>query len=165
VFGEQAGKINKNVKGYIEQQAPGAGVKLQQAIEAAKTTGEPMERGGWKRALASVAAGGAALTGAGGVLGTAGVAGLPLTALLTSTLHDPSFIRAVAGRQFTPDNIAGLLTQYAQHAGLGARPDYVDPVAAVQSGIGQFANAARNVGAPLSNLANTLLKYTPGLHR
>jgi hypothetical protein len=84
---------------------------------------------------------------------------------LTSALHDPSFIRAVAGRQFTKDNIAGLLTQYAQHAGLGARPDYVDPVAAVQSGIGQAANAVSSLGAPVSNLANTLLKYTRGFQR
>ena len=42
---------------------------------------------------------------------------------MTSALHDPSFIRAVAGRQFTEDNIAGLLTQYATHAGLGAQPE------------------------------------------
>jgi hypothetical protein len=162
VFGEQADKTNKNVKGYIEQQAPGAGQKLQAAINAAKTAAEPMARGGWKRALASVAAGGAALTGAGGLLGAGGVAALPFTTLFTSALHDPSFIRAVAGRQFTPDNIAGLLTQYAQHAGLGSQKNYADPVTAVQSGIGQFASSA---GAPLSALANTILKYMPGLQR
>ena len=166
VFAQGASSgVNQNVMDHIEQQAPGAGAKLQAAIDAAKTTGEPMERGGLRRTLASIAAGGAAALGAGGALGTAGVAALPFTALLTSALHDPSFIRAVAGRQFTPDNIAGLLTQYAQHAGLGARPDYVDPVAALQSGVGQAANAVSRLGAPVSNLANTLLKYTPGLQR
>ena len=157
--------VNQNVIDHMEQQAPGSGQKLQAAVDAAKTTAEPMERGGFKRMLASVAAGGAALTGAGGLVGTAGVAALPFTTLLTSALHDPSFIRAVAGRQFTKENIAGLLTQYAQHAGLGAQPNYADPVAAVQSGVGQFANAASKLGAPVSDLAKTLLTYTPGRQR
>jgi hypothetical protein len=166
VFAQQASSgVNQNVLDHIEQQAPGAGAKLQAAVDAAKTTAEPMERGGLRRTLASVAAGGAAALGGYGALGAGGVAALPFTALLTSALHDPSFIRAVAGRQFTPDNIAGLLTQYAQHAGLGARPDYVDPVAALQSGVGQAANAVSSLKGPVSDLANTLLKYTPGLRR
>ena len=93
------------------------------------------------------------------------MAALPFTTLFTSALHDPSFIRAVAGRQFTPDNIAGLLTQYATHAGLGSQANYADPVGAVQSGIGQAANAVSSASAPISALANTLLKYTPGLQR
>lgn len=166
VFAQGASSgVNPNVMDHIEQQAPGAGEKLQSAIDAAKTTAEPMERGGFKRMLASVAAGGAAALGAGGALGTAGVAALPLTTLLTSALYDPSFIRAVAGRQFTKDNIAGLLTQYATHAGLGSQANYADPVGAVRSGIGQAANAVSSAGAPISALANTLLKYTPGLQR
>jgi hypothetical protein len=33
-------------------------------------------------------------------------------------LNDPSFVRLVAGRRFTADNIADILTQYAQRAGL-----------------------------------------------
>ena len=166
VFAQGASSgVNQNVIDHMEQEAPGSGQKLQEAIDAAKTTAEPMERGGFKRMLASVVAGGAAALGTGGLLGAGGVAALPFTTLLTSALHDPSFIRAVAGRQFTKDNIAGLLTQYATHAGLGSQQNYADPVGAVQSGIGQFANAASNVGAPISALANTLLKYTPGLQR
>ena len=157
--------VNPNVIDHIEQQAPGAGDKLQAAVDAAKTTGEPMERGGLRRTLASIAAGGAAALGNYGALGAGGVAALPFTTLLTSALHDPSFIRAVAGRQFTKGNIAGLLTQYAQHAGLGSQSNYVDPVAAVQSGVGQAVNTVRSAGAPLSQLANAMLKYTPGLQR
>ena len=61
--------VNQNVIDHIEQQAPGAGDKLQAAVDAAKTTAEPMERGGFKRMLASVAAGGAAALGAYGALG------------------------------------------------------------------------------------------------
>ena len=157
--------VNQNVIDHIEQQAPGAGNKLQAAVDAAKTTGEPMERGGLKRMIASLGAGGAAAMGAHGILGTAGVGALPLTMLMTSALHDPSFIRAVAGRQFTADNIAGLLTQYATHAGLGARPDYVDPVAAVQSGVGSVANAASQAASYAPGVVATLTKYLSGGQR
>jgi hypothetical protein len=166
VFGQQAdANVNKDVKGYIGQQAPGADVKLQQAIDAAKTTSVPTERGGLMRTLASLGAGGTAALGAHGLLGAAGAWALPATALLTSALHDPSFIRAVAGRQFTADNIAGLLTQYATHAGLGARPDYVDPVAAVQSGVGSVANAASQAASYAPGVVSTLTKYLSGGQR
>jgi hypothetical protein len=163
VFGEQADKVNKDVKAYIGQQAPGADVKLQQAIDAAKTTSEPMERGGFKRMLGSVGAGGATVLGAHSLLGTLGTAGLaPFLPLLTSALHDPSFIRAVAGRQFTPDNIAGLLTQYATHAGLGVRPDQLDPVETVRSGLGTAASYAAKAAQAVPGMASSLTRYFGG---
>jgi hypothetical protein len=166
LFGEQADKTNKDVKAYIEAQAPGAGTQLQGAIDAAKTTAAPMERGGLLRTLASLGAGGATALGAGTMLGAPGVAALPFGALLTSALNDPSFIRAVAGRQFTAENLPGLIAQYAQHAGVGARPDAVDPVAALKSGVGQAATAASNyLGDPARNVVDTLLKYATGGQR
>jgi hypothetical protein len=136
-------------------------VELQKAIDAGKTTGVPTERGGLARTLASIGAGGAAALGANGLLGTAGVAALPFTAMLTSALHDPSFIRAVAGRRITADNIAGLLTQYVQHAGLGTTPDQVDPVETLRAGVGKAANAAASV----PGLAASMLKYVSGGQR
>ena len=160
VFGEQGdAAVNKNVKDYINQQAPGAADKLQAAIDAAKTTAEPQERGGLRRTLASVGAGGAALLGAQGLTGAAGAAVLPLTMLATSALHDPSFIRTVAGRRFTPDNIAGLLTQYAQRAGLGARPDMLDPGQTVRDVTGQAVNYASQA---VPNVTHEIMKYLTG---
>jgi hypothetical protein len=164
VFAQGASSgVNENVMEHIEQQAPGAGQKLQAAIDAAKTTGEPMERGGFKRMLGSVGAGGALALGTHSLLGTLGTAGLaPFAPLLTSALHDPSFIRAVSGRQFTPDNIAGLLTQYASHAGLGMRPDPLDPVETVKSGLGTAASYATRAAANTPSVISGLMKYLPG---
>ena len=166
VFGQQASSgVNQNVKDYMGQQAPGSDVKLQAAIDAAKTTSEPMERGGLRRLLASLGAGGAAAMGAHGILGATGVGALPLTMLMTSALHDPSVIRAIAGRQFTADNVPGLLTQYATHAGLGGRPDPLDPVATVKAGAGNVANAATQAMTYAPSVLSTLNQYLPGRPR
>ena len=163
IWGQQAGRdVNQNVMDWIGDQAgPDAQANLEASIAAGKTTGAPSERGGLKRTLGSTAAGGAALYGAGALGGPLGLAALPAWPLIASALNDPSFIRSVAGRGVTADNVAGLMSQYATHAGLGANPDRLDPAAVVRTGAGQVLNAATQVAKQAPGVVSSLMKYIP----
>ena len=81
----------------------------------------------------------------GGPVGVA--AALSARPILANMLNDPSFVRLVAGRRFTADNIADILTQYAQRAGLSA----TSPVTPIGPAIRSAASSA-----PLPSWSQTL---------
>ena len=147
---------NQGPVGPHGPEPPGRGAEalanLDKAAAAARGTVRPREPGGLENELGAlgrvgafgktgaflhdVGGLGAAPVLAGAVGGPVGVAGaLAARALLPRLLNDPSLVRLVAGRRFTADNIAGILAQYAQRAGLAA----TGPKPPSVSGIGASA--------------------------
>ena len=133
--GTRARIANQGPVGPRGPEPPGRGVealaKMDAAVAAAKGTVRPQKPGGLENTLGAlgrvgafahdVGGIGAAPMLAGAVAGPVGLGGaLAARALLPRLLNDPSLVRLVAGRRFTADNIAGVLAQYAQRAGLAA---------------------------------------------
>jgi hypothetical protein len=133
--GTRARIMNQGPVGPRGPEPPGQGAealaKMDAAVNAAKSTVRPQKPGGLENELGALGRVGAFAHDVGGigavpmlagaVAGPVGLAGaLAARALLPRLLNDPSFVRLVAGRRFTADNIAGILAQYAQRAGLAA---------------------------------------------
>jgi hypothetical protein len=148
---------NQGPVGPLGPEPPGRGAEalqnLDKAAAVAKGTVRAREPGGLENELGALGRVGAFAHDVGGLGAAPAVAGLlggPLglggalaaRALLPRLLNDPSFVRLVAGRRFTPDNISAALAQYAQRAGLAA-------------------DAPRAQGQDLINSAVSTLKHLP----
>jgi hypothetical protein len=148
--GMRARIANQGPVGPRGPEPPGRGAEalaqMDKAVAAAKGTVRPEKPGGLEGMLGAfsrvlpyahdIGGLGAAPALAAAVGGPVGLAGaLAGRALLPRLLNDPSLVRLVAGRRFTANNIAGVLGQYAQRAGLAATGPKPPPV----SGMGASA--------------------------
>jgi hypothetical protein len=125
-------EFGKGARARVAQEVgPEAVQSLDKAAAAAKGTVRPRKPGGLEEELGALGRVGAFAHDVGGLGvapavagfmgGPVGLAGaVAARALLPRLLNDPSFVRLVAGRRFTADNLAGVLAQYAQRAGLAA---------------------------------------------
>jgi hypothetical protein len=114
-------EVGEGTKSFIRGQPQGSEAldRLERAAAAGRTVGEPREPGNLAKTIGGIVAAAAPYAIGGPVIGTAAHLG-------ASAIEDPSFVRSLAGRGFTPENAPPLVQQYMTRGGLGAVPQPPD---------------------------------------